>query len=82
VFFVAAGSGCPGCLCSPTAPESASAAGGVNVRFVKRCGPATDETVFLPMPVVPMVRPVPERSVPTPRLAPMALPGGRAELIP
>jgi len=31
--------------------------GGLDIGFIKRRGPSTDETLFLPMPLVPVVRP-------------------------
>jgi protein ImuA len=58
-------------------------AGGLNVGFVKRRGPSTDETLFLPMPVSSVFRPVPRRSVPAhrPTPAPVAAPGRSPELV-
>jgi protein ImuA len=59
------------------------AAGGLNVGFVKRKGPSTDETLFVPMPVLAMPRPAPQRGVPMHRLAPVAAPAAAAlDLLP
>ena len=37
------------------------AAGGIDVGFVKRRGPSTDQTLFLPLSVGPVVKPAPHR---------------------
>lgn len=44
--------------------------GGLDVGFVKRRGPSIDETLFLPMPVTPAIRPTAPRRVDTVRPAP------------
>lgn len=57
------------------------AADGLNIGFVKRRGPSTDETLFLPMPVLPASRQVsrvaPHRPVP----APVSVPNPFPELV-
>jgi protein ImuA len=52
---------------SPLRLSLRPAAGGLDVGFVKRRGPSTDQTLFLPMPLAPVFRPAtPRQPAPAP----------------
>jgi protein ImuA len=58
------------------------AAGGLDVGFVKRRGPSTDQTLFLPMPLASVSRAVLRRQEPAHRPAPTSVPVAAPGLLP
>jgi protein ImuA len=67
---------------SPLRLSLRPAAGGLDVGFVKRRGPSTDQTLFLPMPLAPVFLPAPQRHVEPTWAAPTGAPvhHGAAEM--
>jgi hypothetical protein len=62
VLRVPAGRCGTGCIGGAAAPQPA--AGGLDIGFVKRRSPSTDETLFLPMTVSQTLRPTPRLVLP------------------
>lgn len=60
---------------SPLRLSLRPAADGLEVGFVKRRGPSTDQTLILPMPLAPVFRPAPVRHSQPSRHSPAVVPG-------